>query len=282
MRLIHRMKVLMALVQELGGSISASDLHAYLFLYCHAYIEHNHYYDFIPQATGPHSLQAEADKQVLVNKNCLKASDNWMATEGIERFAVALDFFEKLAIQQLKNRWLDTPSEALHLYVHEQYPDYVTHQKTASAAEEQVFYTIGYEGKTPEAYLNTLLEHHVALLCDVRRNAFSQKYGFSKEELKTALEKVGIGYRHIPELGIVSEKRRNLSEHQDYRTLFDAYEQETLAQQQDKLDLLAQLTTQHSRIAITCFEANVQHCHRSRVARALQHRPDFCYPITHL
>lgn len=131
-------------------------------------------------------------------------------------------------------------------------------------------------------YLNKLIQHNVRLLCDVRKNAYSQKYGFTKGELKAALESVGIAYRHMPELGIVSEKRQSLNSDADYRELFDEYEKTTLASQQGKLDELAALAKQHQRIAITCFEADCYHCHRSRVAGALKQREDFKIPIKHL
>ena len=59
--------------------------------------------------------------------------------------------------------------------------------------------TIGYEGRTLEGYLNKLLRSSVTLLCDVRRNAFSRKYGFSKTTLAGACDGVGIRYEHLPE-----------------------------------------------------------------------------------
>ena len=69
--------------------------------------------------------------------------------------------------------------------------------------------TIGYEGKSLESYLNQLLRAGVTLLCDVRRNPLSRKYGFAKSTLSKACEGVGIRYEHLPELGIASEERRS-------------------------------------------------------------------------
>lgn len=86
----------------------------------------------------------------------------------------------------------------------------------------------------------------------------------------------------MPELGIVSEKRQSLNTTADYSALFDEYEATTLASRQDKLDELEQLLEQHRRIAITCFEADCTHCHRSRVAAALKKREHFKIPIKHL
>jgi uncharacterized protein (DUF488 family) len=52
--------------------------------------------------------------------------------------------------------------------------------------------TIGYEGRSLEDYLNVLLQEGVTLLCDVRRNPLSRKYGFSKSTLSRCCEEVGM------------------------------------------------------------------------------------------
>lgn len=283
MKLIHRMQILMAVVQELGGTLKASDFYGLLFLYCNEFVEHNHYYEFIPQENGPYSLQAEADKETLIKKKCLLPGDDWVAKADAERFAVPLDFFEKIAIQQLKNWWQDKDSTALAEHLQGKYPDYFKHTATVQSNDAApVFYTIGYEGITPEAYLNKLLANNVKLLCDVRKNAFSQKYGFSKQELKSALEKVGIRYQHIPALGIVSEKRQSLNNDHDYIALFKEYERDTLSKQQENLNLLMKLLQDNKRIAITCFEAKPCYCHRGTIADNLKKRADFTYKVEHL
>ncbi|WP_200885350.1 DUF488 family protein [Jejuia pallidilutea] len=53
-------------------------------------------------------------------------------------------------------------------------------------------FTIGYEGISLEHYLNKLIRNNIKLLCDVRKNALSMKYGFSKSQLKNACEGVCI------------------------------------------------------------------------------------------
>lgn len=69
------------------------------------------------------------------------------------------------------------------------------------------------------------------MLCDVRRNPWSRKYGFSKSTLSNACEGVGIRYEHLPELGIVSDARRNLETQADYDALFAHYERYDLPKQ---------------------------------------------------
>ncbi len=80
-----------------------------------------------------------------------------------------------------------------------------------------------------------LIKNDIRVLCDIRKNAFSMKYGFSKKQLKFIVEnaclpdrQVDIKYFHIPELGIESNKRQKLNSKKDYEKLFNDYEKNTL------------------------------------------------------
>ena len=129
--------------------------------------------------------------------------------------------------------------------------------------------TIGYEGSSLEGYLNRLLHAGVTLLCDVRRNPLSRKYGFSKSTLAKACEDVGIRYEHVPELGIASDERQALHTQADYDALFAAYERESLPRQTDALKKIGAWVQAGERVALTCFERLPEQCHRHCVAEAL-------------
>ena len=109
--------------------------------------------------------------------------------------------------------------------------------------------------------MNILIENNVCVLCDVRNNPLSRKFGFSKNNLKKYLGNIGIDYVHIPELGINSEKRNNLTSDEDYQNLFKDYEQ-SLSSCLKHLDNIRQLLVSKGRIALTCFEHDPSHCHR--------------------
>jgi len=126
---------------------------------------------------------------------------------------------------------------------------------------EQMLFTIGYEGISVERYLNTLIKNDIQVLCDVRSNPLSRKFGFSKNNLQKYLKNIGIDYVHIPELGIKSEKRNNLSSDKDYENLFIEYKT-SLSEHTNNLDSLYQLLVSKRRIALTCFEHEPAHCHR--------------------
>jgi uncharacterized protein (DUF488 family) len=143
-------------------------------------------------------------------------------------------------------------------------------------------YTIGYEGRSLEAYLNQLLVAGIGLLCDVRRNPLSRKYGFSKGTLAHACEGVGIRYEHLPELGIASEERRGLDSPSAYERLFKTYRRETLPRQQAALTKIRGWVDEGEAVALTCFEAHAQQCHRHCVADALKTQFGDSFAPTHL
>ena len=128
-----------------------------------------------------------------------------------------------------------------------------------------MLFTIGYEGISFEAYANQLIKNNVRLLCDVRRNPLSRKFGFSKSSLGMMLPRLGIVYLHIPELGIPSELRRSLDTEDDYARLFADYRKK-LPAQSGSLAKVEQLLRQHKRIALTCFEKEHTSCHRHCVS----------------
>ena len=130
---------------------------------------------------------------------------------------------------------------------------------------------------------NRLIRNNVQTLVDVRRNPLSRKYGFSKTTLSDTVQKMGIEYRHLPELGIASDKRQELNTQADYDRLFDAYEKNDLKKNKAALQQLFSIFLDRRRVAITCFEAHVCMCHRGRVANALSSMPEWSkYPIQHI
>ena len=142
--------------------------------------------------------------------------------------------------------------------------------------------TIGYEGRSLEGYLNQLIQDGVTLLCDVRRNPVSRKYGFSKGTLAKGCEGVGVRYEHLPGLGITSEQRRGLGDQADYDTLFAVYERETLPRQTEALGKIRRWVQDGERVALTCFERLPQRCHRHCVAEALQREFGSAFAPAHL
>jgi uncharacterized protein (DUF488 family) len=154
--------------------------------------------------------------------------------------------------------------------------------KSAPKRRGRALVTIGYEGDSIDGYLDRLLRHNIRLLCDVRRNPLSRKTGFSKNQLAGYCGRVGIEYRHIPELGIPGHRRRELNTQADYDALFEEYETEDLPDATAAVDELARLVNEYSRIALTCFEKEPEMCHRHCVAEEMEKRHAKCPAAVHI
>ena len=143
-------------------------------------------------------------------------------------------------------------------------------------------YTIGYEGLTIDDFINKLVAHNIQILVDVRNNPSSRKVGFSKNALQKHIERVGVRYVHIPELGVPSKLRKNLGSKASYETLFKYYEKKILISNLDCLDKIRDMTSQYSRVALMCFEANHLACHRHKITEYLSREPSFQTRIVHI
>ena len=179
-----------------------------------------------------------------------------------KRFVEALDKNEE-ASSELNRVISDFPSTfKIRSFVYENYPEFTIRSTSLKKkpVKERGICSIGYEGKTIDSFLNDLTQHNVSLLVDVRRNAFSMKKGFSKNQLNYYLEKAGIGYLHFPELGIESEKRKDLDSAADYKELFKEY-RKTLPAKKEKIEELKKLGKEN-KVSLMCFEADKNFCHR--------------------
>ena len=171
-------------------------------------------------------------------------------------------------------------SKIAHQVLNQEELDKVIEQKTIST--KNALFTIGYEGVTIEQYINKLIKADVKVLCDVRKNSYSMKYGFSKSQLKMACEGVGIHFLHIPEVGIVSDKRKELNTQKDYDVLFEDYVQTVIPKTLSEQEMILNLIKEHQRVAITCFEKDICQCHRKHLAEAICQLPEFDYELIHL
>ncbi len=106
-----------------------------------------------------------------------------------------------------------------------------------------------------------------------------KKYGFSKKTLELACKGADIEYIHLPDLGIVSNKRQELRNQADYDTLFREYQKTTLLENKASLLVIRGLLDKGKRLALTCFEKDPKQCHRTCVANALMLLPKVDYTL---
>jgi len=268
-----RQQFLLAFIQQLNDNVSATDLQKLVFLYSRKKpIEH---YDFVPYKYGSYSFQLAQDIDVLRNQGHLSAeTERIVPLRRAQSLDVDARFVEKLRGKPLVRKvYQDYPYFAINSEIAGDLLDplalqHVDDERKSHQSSEQMLFSIGYEGKSLESFSNTLLKNGVKLLCDVRQNPFSRKFGFSKGTLQHVTERIGIMYIHIPELGIATEKRQSLQTPSDYAALFSEYEAE-LPGKSAALTVLYSLLTENTRIALMCFEQDPDFCHRTRIINYL-------------
>lgn len=247
----------------------------------------NHMYDFVPYYYGPYSFELYNDFRSLMrdgiiteedvnpgsgNKDVWVLKEEWVVPKpdpGVQRI-----------INSIFNTYNSMKESDLIKFVYDKYPEYSVNSKLTNykhvtqKQQETGIVTIGYEGKNFDRFIDQLIQNNVDILVDVRRNAYSMKYGFSKYQLVKTFDSfqkesitTKISYIHLPELGIPSEKRKDkpLSK---YGEMFKEYEAGLNGLSKYLDQLIALSKTQ--KIALMCFEADVSYCHRGIIAKRLR------------
>ena len=142
----------------------------------------------------------------------------------------------------------------------------------SSLASKMTLFTTGYQGHTPDTFVDMLEFSGVRRLIDVRERAFSRKKGFSKTALAQALAEKGIKYEHVPEVGSPARVRKEYISSGDLAE-FTARYLEHLSRQPKALEDLASMV-QAAPSCLMCLEADPSGCHRSLLARELSRRID--------
>jgi hypothetical protein len=249
-----RQQFLLSFLKELNEPLTAIELQKLLFLYL---IQNGFtYYDFVPYQYGGFSFQAGEDINTLQSLGWLANTNGKLWYAGGDKPTGMNLPFEGFG-DSISGQLPKARGNRLIKLVYEQYPYYAINSQLAMSimdmesmtriktVKEQLkqtgrmLFTIGYEGVSIEQYLNILIQKDVQVLCDVRNNPLSRKFGFSKSSLQKYLCHIGIEYVHLPELGITSTKRNNLSTEEDYQNLFLEYKS-SLPQYWGSLDKLYQ------------------------------------------
>jgi len=292
----YRRKISMALLQIFAGELDKRTLQKLLFLLTRS--QQKPSYDFVPHRYGCFSFQANADLCTLMKYNLVSETEKTWKYIGIENYIDTLKRDDRAIIEYIKQKYGTLSSNELDRLTYQKYPYYAINSTIAksilnseelqkveeqkSFGSETVLFTIGYEGISLESYINRLLENDIKLLCDVRKNSFSMKYGFSKSQLTKACNAVGIKFIHIPQVGINADKRRELNTQADYDKLFDEYKQTVLVEAQEEQIEILNLLKEEKRIALTCFEANINQCHRKHLAESIVGLQGFNYKLRHI
>lgn len=293
----YRRKVLLALLETFGGSLGKTSLQKLLFLFSEKL--EKPIFDFVPYQYGCYSYQSVWDLGALSLKNFIEVKRTFWQLKNVNANYISL--LKENDQQKLTDLFQDFnsfSSQKLLHFTYLKYPYYATKSKilkkvlstpeitmikeSIEKSKDTILHTIGYEGISLETYLNKLIKADVKLLCDVRKNPFSQKFGFSKDMLSNTCKAMGIKYLHLPALGIQSEKRQNLKTQTDYDLLFMEYATDTLPEAEIYINEILILLKKYKRIALTCFEAHHCQCHRGILAKYIIELPESNFELKHL
>ncbi|MBX3246041.1 MAG: DUF488 domain-containing protein [Myxococcales bacterium] len=285
LRLFERQKTLLALLHALGGRSGKTDFQKLLFLYCQR-VSAGAPYDFVPHHFGAYSFSAKRDRLKLQELGLLVPVDRWELTNTGQRIASQLPIATE--VSRIAQQLPTSRGDELVALTCRRFPWYATRSEIATrvlsgdkdalakidAAKPTdragKLLTLGYEGHSLESYLDTLLRTGTTILCDVRRNPLSRKYGFSKSTLRESCKAVGIRYEHLPELGIASARRRTLETQSDYDALFADYERDDLPHQGEAISRIVTWIGTNERVTLTCYEHLPHQCHRHCVAEVVE------------
>ena len=133
-------------------------------------------------------------------------------------------------------------------------------------------FTIGYEQARSAAVIGELQRAGVGLLVDTRAVAASRRPGFSKRQLAAGLDEAGIGYLHLQKLGTPKEGR-DAARSGNLTRLFGLYEKHLATPEaREQLDELTTIVQSGRPVCLLCYERDVDHCHRRRIAELLCER----------
>lgn len=115
-------------------------------------------------------------------------------------------------------------------------------------------YTIGYETKDIDRFLELLEEKGISRLIDVRSNPRSRRNEFSKENLKEGLFRKSIAYKHIPEVGGLEEDYEKKMEGEEWKEGFNELKE----------------SAKEEKAVLMCLEDDPNECHRKYIADELE------------
>lgn len=289
----YRRKILLALIESFDGNLKNTDCEKLLFNFCKT-TGKNHY-DFFPHRFGPFSFVSYYDKRRLIELGLLESAQDFKLKKN-HSYLREIEPSDRKALIELKasgllgkrliqktyreNPQFTVKSEILDKLFEE---DEIKRLRFSWNTDHSPFvFTIGYEGETIDSFLYKLISNNIMAIVDIRSNPQSMKYGFSKKSFSVYIEKAGLKYFHIPELGIPSEMRKGLGQTVTHKKLFDKYETSLLPKQKEAKANLLSLISKHPRIALVCFERDHHFCHRHTLVENLKKEKTLSRSVIHL
>ena len=269
--MLIRQKVILTLIDQMGGQISRLPLVKLAFLF-NEETKIETFYEFVPYHYGPFSFTLYRELEILKRNGYIQFPS---LAHSIQRVSdVAIPPLNKGLEEQITGfvrKYRGVSTKELKTHVYSSYPWFTINAKASESQRKKrpkgkcAIYTAGYEGLQVDGFLNILLGAGIEQVIDVRHNPISRRYGFHKSTLSRLCQNLDIKYKHVPEVGIPSKLRAHLRQPSDYIPLFQNYEREILPAQPSTVKKIAGWVETQPSVLI-CMEANPDSCHRSYLA----------------
>ena len=281
--MLTRQKTILSLLMQIGRPLSPTVFVKLVFLLRQEtdLAGDKTFYDFVPYRFGPFSFTLYWDLGGL-RQNGYVTSDEKIALRErtlrlAEKHVQVLSASIRSSVADILKRYGQMNQKDLVREVYSRYPwfalnselperNHVSVQRPQEACP--AVYTVGYEGRSVDAFFNHLLERGIQVVVDVRANPVSRKYGFSRRRLAELCKRLELEYRHVPALGISSADRAELNDIGSYHRLLRRYEETMLPERLGEVQDLGRLMRRQPSVLL-CVEKDVQCCHRSRLANAV-------------
>jgi uncharacterized protein (DUF488 family) len=285
--MLTRQKIILALLAMAGRPLKATTFVKFVFLLRRETLlaADQTFYEFVPYRFGPFSFSLYRDLGELRLQGYIGEDEGQISFAGQAVSAAKAKASELLpshaaAIGSILRRYGRLSQRSLIQDVYARYPWFASRSELADALQTDghcrqeaapAVFTVGYEGKSVDAFFNRLMEAGVAQIIDVRANPISRKYGFSRLRLGEIAPKLGIDYCHWPTLGVPGAFRAGLSDFASYQRLLQQYERNLLSRRNEEVAAVGTLMSQRPSVLL-CVEKDVRCCHRSRLAEAVAGR----------
>jgi len=288
--MLNRRRTLLGLILLGNGkgrpplSLSRLNLYAFLLGDGGGRLSSSSTYQFVPHSEGPFSFVLSRDLQALARDGYVTEDGSrgtYLLPEGM--YSQARQEFEKLSSEARESigdaliAHREMPTAGLVEKVLSEFPAYAVRVRGEGVSGQDMVvrpiaknkvYTFGYEGRSVDSFFARLLRVGVRRIADVRKNAVSRVFGFARSSMARIACELGLEYVHFPQLGIPSDKRRELKSDQDYERLFDSYERDILPRESTTIEQLGDMMAEMPSVLV-CMERDASRCHRARVAEAL-------------
>jgi len=284
---LTRQKVVLGLLEHMGGRARRTLLVKLAFLLRHETVlrEDHTFYEFVPYKYGPfsfalyHELRALEQDGYVASTNdafCLRDMARGLTREKVAELPWPVQCDVRAVVSkygQMSHRLLVKDLYARYPWfaIRSQLTDLLPPNLPGTIKAQPAVYTAGYEGWSVDGFFHHLLRSGIQAILDVRANPISRKYGFAKRTFSDTAERLGLGYHHLPELGIPSDRRADLNDYESHQRLLDWYQQDILAQRLADIDRLIDLLRQQPSVLV-CMEKDVRCCHRGRLGQVTSER----------